>query len=339
MENKFYREALKRGKKAKRHLSVGNKSPFLPALEDILPNEKMNSGNMLGIVEIPADFIVGTRTAGRTNSFASNFMPIMDESTEFATKWKDLCKAHLNEGIREPVKVYEYMNRFYVEEGNKRVSVLKFFGAASVPAQVIRILPERSAEKNVKIYYEFLAFYHCTKINYIEFSKLGYYLKLQKLVGKKPDEKWTEDECSVFRANYYYFKHLYENMGGANLHCTVGDAFFVYIDIFGYTSFKNKSALQIKSEITKIWKEFQLIAEETAIDLKLTPEEPHKFNFIEKMFSDEIDVLKVAFVHDKTPEESGWTYSHELGRMHVEKAFENRIITKVYYMQLKIPIH
>ena len=45
---------------------------------------------------------------------------------EFTDKWKQLCESHLEEGIREPVLVYEYMNRFYVLEGNKRVSVLKF---------------------------------------------------------------------------------------------------------------------------------------------------------------------------------------------------------------------
>ena len=65
----------------------------------------------------------------------------------------------LEEGIREPIKVYEYMNRFYVEEGNKRVSVLKFFGAVTIPAQVIRILPPKGEAPELKRYYEFLDFY------------------------------------------------------------------------------------------------------------------------------------------------------------------------------------
>ena len=62
-------------------------------------------------------------------------------------------KAHLEEGIRDPIKVYEYMNRFYVQEGNKRVSVLKCVGAVSVMAEVIRILPFRSEEKANKVYF------------------------------------------------------------------------------------------------------------------------------------------------------------------------------------------
>ena len=37
-----------------------------------------------------------------------------------------LYNAHLEEGIHDPIKCYEFMNRYYVLEGNKRVSVLSF---------------------------------------------------------------------------------------------------------------------------------------------------------------------------------------------------------------------
>ena len=94
----------------------------------------------LGLVSIPIDRIAGTKSKGRSQSFSKGFYPILKENTEFASKWISLCSAHLNEGIREPIKAYEFMNRFYVEEGNKRVSVLKYFGAVSVPAYVIRII-------------------------------------------------------------------------------------------------------------------------------------------------------------------------------------------------------
>ena len=337
MEKKFYKEALKSGQKEKRRLVSQGNYPYLPVLEDMVSKERMNSGTRLGVMNVPTEFLVGTKTAGRTNSFAANFMPLLDETTEFANKWKSLCKAHLEEGIREPVKVYEYMNRYYVQEGNKRVSVLKFFGAVSIPAQVTRILPPKGEAKELKLYYEFLDFYNCTEINYIEFSKEGQYVKLQKLVGKEAGEKWSDEERSVFRANYYYFKQVYEAMGGQDIRCSVGDAFFVYLDIFGYKSFKVKSASEIKKELGKIWEELKLQQEERSIDLKLAPEENYKMNFIEKMFSDEQRVVRVAFVHDKTPEESGWTYGHELGRMHVERTFENKIVTEAYYAAMDAP--
>lgn len=330
MPEQFYKEALKLGQKEKRQLISKGQYPYLPVMDEMIPGERLNSGIKLGIMQVPAEFIVGTKTEGRTNAFAANFMPLLDENSEFGIKWKRLCKAHLEEGIRDPIKVYEYMNRFYVEEGNKRVSVLKFFGAVTIPANVTRILPVKDDTPEVKLYQEFLEFYKCTKMNYIEFSRSGNYASLQKLMGKAADEEWTENEISAFRANYYYFRQLFEGMGGSGLKCTVGDAFLGYINIYGYDSFKDKSGTQIKQEIEKIWEEFELLEEEEAIELRLDPEEERKKSFLERMFGEEQKRAHVAFVYDKNPESSGWIYSHELGRQHVEKVFDGRIITKAY---------
>lgn len=335
MPEQFYKEALKLGQKEKRHLVSRGQYPYLSVLEDMMSKERLNTGKYIGVMQIPAEFIVGTKTEGRTNAFAANFMPLLEDGSEFAYKWKALCNAHLEEGIRDPIKVYEYMNRFYVEEGNKRVSVLKFFGAVSIPAQVTRILPPKGEEIELKLYYEFLDFYNCTKINYIEFSKCGSYLKLQKLLGKGIHEVWTDDEVDAFRANYYYFAQMLKNMGGEELSCTVGDAFLVYINIYGYVSFKDKSAKEIKNEIGKIWEEFELLQEEQAIDLKLDPEEEKKKSFFEKMFGEDPRPVHVAFVYDKTPERSGWNYGHELGRQHLERVFGGKVITTVYENAVK----
>lgn len=337
MPEQFYREALKSGQKEKRHLVSQGHYPYLSVMEDMMSKERMHSGINLGIMQIPAEFIVGTKTEGRTNAFAANFMPLLDEKTEFAAKWKDLCKAHLEEGIREPIKVFEYMNRFYVEEGNKRVSVLKFFGAVSIPARVTRILPPRGEAPELKLYYEFLDFYKNTKINYIEFSRVGSYMKLLRLLGKGSDDAWTEEEQSAFRANYYYFRQMFESLGGKRLDCTAADAFLGYINIYGYASLKEKSGEAIKKEILKIWEELELLQEKESIDLKLAPEQERKKNFLEKMLGEERGEVHVAFIYDKTPEESGWTYGHELGRLHVEKVFGRKIVTKAYEYAMDAP--
>ena len=337
MPEQFYKEALKLGQKEKRHLISRGKYPYLAVMDEMMSKERLNSGMRLGVMQVPAEFIVGTKTKGRTNAFAANFMPLLEESSEFAVKWKMLCKAHLEEGIREPVKVYEYMNRFYVEEGNKRVSVLKFFGAVLIPAQVVRILPPKGDAPELKLYYEFLDFYKCTKINYIEFSSEGSYVKLQKLMGKGAEEEWSEEETSLFRANYYYFRQLFESLEENELTCTAADAFLSYINIYGYASMKNKTGEEIKDEIRKIWEELELLQENETINLKLDPEEERKKSFLEKILGDEPRKINVAFVHDKTPEESGWTYGHELGRLHIEKVFGDKISTKAYPYAMNAP--
>lgn len=147
-----YSKAYKLGKKEYQYRMMHGMNPMLEVLDDILPTRGSFSEIPLGLVQIPIDQIVGTKTEGRSNAFAANFMPILRETTEFARKWAQLSTSHLNEGIREPVKAYEYMNKFYILEGNKRVSVMKYFDAVSIPGTVIRIIPKRTEEKENKIY-------------------------------------------------------------------------------------------------------------------------------------------------------------------------------------------
>lgn len=160
--------------------------------------EQLGHTTNLGTILIPLEFVVGTKSLGRTQSFSRSFMPLMGANTEFAGKWQRLCQAHLEEGIWDPIKVWEYRNRFYVEEGHKRVSVLKFFDANSISAQVTRILPQRDGSREIELYYEFVDFYQCSRINFLEFSKPGSYTELQKQLGKQPGQAWSENDPAGF---------------------------------------------------------------------------------------------------------------------------------------------
>ncbi len=75
----------------------------------------------LGLIELPLDRIIGNKEQARNNAFANNFMPLFEETTEFAVKWSNLYDSFMQEGIRDAIIVYEYMNNYYVQEGNKRV--------------------------------------------------------------------------------------------------------------------------------------------------------------------------------------------------------------------------
>ena len=136
-----YRAAVKRGKRAIQNSG----QETLPALDDLLKDCETAGEVPLGLIDIPSDRIVGTKTAGRSTAFAPNFMPVLEEGSEFSSKWVYLYNSHLSEGIREPIRAYEYMNYYYVQEGNKRVSVLKFCNADTIPGYVTRILPARNA--------------------------------------------------------------------------------------------------------------------------------------------------------------------------------------------------
>ena len=162
-----YKSALRAGQRAYRACVARGQSPYLAVLDDILVNVNIVAQEPLGLVEIPAESIVGTKTSGRLTAFASNFMPLLEPDTGFAAKWSHLCEAHLEEGIRVPIIAYEFLNKFYVLEGNKRVSVLKYYEAVKIAGTVTRLIPERNDSLENKIYYEFLDFYKLSKVNYV----------------------------------------------------------------------------------------------------------------------------------------------------------------------------
>ena len=324
-----YIKAYKMGKKEYQSRMLRGLKPTLEVLDDILPGKGTLSEVPLGLVQIPVDQIVGTKTYGRSEAFASNFMPILRENTEFAIKWAHLSTAHENEGIREPIKAYEYMNKFYVEEGNKRVSVMKFYGVVSAPAVVTRIVPKRTEEKENKIYYEYMDFYDKTKINYIWFSEEGRFAKLLEAVGKSEDEEWNNEDRLDFNSVYSRFNAEYTAKGGEKLSITAGDAFLSFITLYGYEALKDKTTSELKALVTKSWEEFKLLEEDKEVDLKMDPGKEKK-PILSRLLPISAPKLKVAFIYEKTATSSAWTYAHELGRMHLEQKFPEEVST-IYY--------
>ena len=328
MADTAYKEALRLGQKEYRACVSRGEYPYLPVLEELLPEDKFLREQDLGLVQVPAELIVGTRNPGRANAFARNFMPLAGENSEFASKWERLCQSHLAEGIRDPIKAYEYMNRFYVEEGNKRVSVLRYFGAVSVTAQVTRILPEKTDSRESVLYFEFVDFYRLSRLNFVEFSRPGCFARLQQLLGKEPEEPWTREDRSAFTAAFYAFQEAYEAAGGKRLSATVGDALLSYLEIYGYPALRGKGASALRKEIEGVWEEIALRQEEAPIDVKLDPSSEKPGLITRVLSGGEKSLLRVAFIHDGDPETSAWTGAHERGREYVQRTMGDLVETR-----------
>ena len=154
-----YAQALKQGLKVAKERSSAGLDPHPAVLDVILPECSALPVQELGLLEIPAERIIGTKSAGRITAFSADFLPILAADSEFARKWISLCASHLgSEGIRDAVECYEYLGNFYIQEGNKRVSVLRWFGAPRILANIKRVLPPISEEPRIRAYYEFLDF-------------------------------------------------------------------------------------------------------------------------------------------------------------------------------------
>ncbi|MDE5746028.1 MAG: BMP family ABC transporter substrate-binding protein, partial [Acetatifactor sp.] len=266
MSYENYSDALNAGRKEYRARLLKGGYPYLPVLEEILSYTKVEYEVNLGVCEVPLELIIGTKTKGRTNSFAANFMPLLDASSEFAGKWIRLYTTLEEEGLRDPVKVYEFMNRFYVQEGNKRVSILKYLNAYSIPCSVIRIVPKRTDTKENEIYYEFLDFYEITGINTVYFSEKGRFAKLLEQIGTPKGEKWTYEDRMEFDSVYFHFRNAFEAKGGGRLPITVGDALLAFITVFGYQETMQKTEQEMKKNLSKIWDEFLVLTKEQSIE-------------------------------------------------------------------------
>ena len=113
-----YGRAQKQAQREYRERVAAGKNPYPEVLDDILlDGVTPDTVQDIGVVEIPANRIVGVKSAGRIAAFTATFLPLLDETSEFGMKWAALCEAHLGDvGIQEPIVCFEYLGNFYVQE-------------------------------------------------------------------------------------------------------------------------------------------------------------------------------------------------------------------------------
>ncbi len=324
-----YLTARKMGmKEYSRNISKGQ-SGYLPFMEGVLKNIEILYEIDLGIVDLPLKKIVGTYTYSRSRSFAGNFMPLLAPGTEFSQKWSALCAAHINEGIRDPIKVYEYLNWFYVIEGNKRASVLKYYDAYSIHGRVSRLVPKRDeSDINISIYYEFLDFYKKTGINLIWFTKRNSFSLMNSyLEGYVPENSSDRDKYKDFIFSIYLpFRKVYLELGGQKLPITTGDAFLEYLTVYGMPDTIDQDIL--KSRLSGFILELEQMSGNKNAEIQTIPVDSGE-NLITTLttFVRPKKTLKVVFVYAKDIKSSSWTYSQEMGRHHVNNVFGESIST------------
>lgn len=299
---------------------------YLYILDDLLDNVEICGEINLGTTEIPIHKILGTRTSARSNAFAGNFMPLLPENTEFGAKWCKLYESHIREGIREPIKVYEYLNRYFVQEGNKRVSVLKYLGAVAIEARVTRLIPKRDeSNKQISIYYEFLDFDRRATFDNLWFSHRGGFTGLVNLV-----ETWQQEhpECKtatadLINASFKAFRLCYREAGFGTIPITSGDAFLEYLKVYGFKP--DRPLDTIREQVKSCEAQFKLVS----------VKDPDTVNTVEQKFPSEKAALsffsrkprklKVAFAFESTPEKCLWTYDHDVARKRLERNLGDKI--------------
>ena len=327
-----YLRALKAGQKDHRQHIQNGTAPYLPVLDDILPAYTTTGEINLGMIEIPMERIAGTKTKGRTNAFASNFMPLLAVDSEFGFKWRNLCEAHLSDaGIRDPISCYEFLGKFYVQEVNKRVSVLKYFGASSVCGNVTRILPGASDAPEVIAYRDFLSHYPNTKCYEVHFPQPNSFPKLQKALGYARDHIWTEEERRRFLSSHYYFSQAFQELGGGELAISAADAMLEWLKVYPFNKIKEMPARDLKRSLEAMWPVIESIGHENRcsyyVEDAVFEDNSYKNR---RTFSMMPSYLNVAFIHAMREAESAWVRAHEEGARKLEEIMGDQVIVQRY---------
>ncbi len=302
-----------------------NKYTELLSLDKILNKNSIHAEVNLGYMEIMTENIIGTRSSSRAYGFSRNFMPVLEEKSEFSTKWLILYESVLENGILEPIKVYEYMHKYYVEEGNKRVSVSKYIGAPLLPATVTRIIPKYDENnEEIVVYYEFLEFYKKLPVSFLNFSKRGDYKKFyKKIIDLKKDIKDTEELVKEIRFIFNEFKTIYEKLGGKKLSISTSDALLQYLSLY------DDFGLNLEKNLRCMWSE--LYAEDDTLELE--KDSPENVGIIESIanFSSKKNQIRVAFAHYLDPIKSQWTSTHYKAIKEVENSLGNKVKIDNYF--------
>ncbi len=303
-----------------------NADPYLPVLEDKVPNLAQLTRQPLGLISVPVERIVGSVSSGRSYAFASNFMPILEGASEFASKWNHLYDSVEQEGVNMPITALEYLGWFYVIEGNKRTSVMKSMGALDLEADVTRVIPERDGSPEVEAAFEYYDFTRATGLYGLFFSRPGSCAKLVSIPGVREGEEWTEDEILSLRKLYQYFHAAYLQEMKDRPCMQAGDAFLSWLSAFGYRDMRNEDQETVREKVRLMAREFEL--RDGRVNLVMDPEKLTSSRpLISVLFRPA--KIKAGFLFTRSVEDSAWNYWHNLGRLEAEEKLGGKVETAV----------
>ena len=324
-----YLAARQNGISAYNRMVALGRPGHLPYLDDLLMDVEIISRDPLGEMDLPMKKVIGTVYRRAQLVVRGELHAAAGARYRIRHKWRTVYGYQAEEGIRDAVKVYEFLNWFYVVEGNKRVSVLKFFDAGSVLADVTRLVPRYDeSDENIRLYYEFLDFYRETRINRIWLTKPGGYQALLGLFRGLEVPKAERDNPSKYFLDYCYtpFRNALYEVGGDKLPYTTGDVFLKYFSL--YKLHRKMTEKGMKPRLRALCEELRANAGEEA-GLVTAPEAAREPSLISSIISigRPKTPVRIAFAYSGSVGESNWAKAHERGRLHLQEALGGEIQT------------
>lgn len=237
--------------------------PVCPASVNALMDDRLVSNRVdLGELAIPVNLIVGVaNTSDQVNHYTSEFLPIPAPNSKFAEHWMRIYEVfYLQEVDLNAIKCYEYLGKFYVADGLKRVSIAKTLGISTMRAQVIRILPIRTDTKEVQQYFDFLFQYRLTHLYQLQFTQPGFFEQLQSALGNGPSYRWSEGDRSRFLMHWNTIEEAFRKAYGGLLRLTTADALVVLMRKYSYEQILQMESWVLARIFQASWKELYALS-------------------------------------------------------------------------------
>lgn len=233
----------------------------LPTLAEALAQEAVTGEVELGVYEIPVDQIVGIATDSESECYISDFLPLPSVKSGFAEKWCNLYLQFLNDHVLgEPILCYEFLGKFYVADGKKRVSVAKVHESLVIKAKIIRIMPAMSENPKIQCYYEFVRAFEKTGMYQIAFSRNCDIDKFLESIGYAADYVWNESDRWGFIFHWYPFQKALKMAFGGYLNITTADAVQVLLKKQSFAELKNLPSWALAELMQESWYELYQIS-------------------------------------------------------------------------------
>lgn len=255
-----YRKAHKAGQKATRRLLRKGSDPYLKVMDRVIDLSTTAERIDMGVMDIPIDKIAGITDAEKSELYTYDFLPLSAPNGEFASKWTRLYWYYLsNHAVCNPVACFEYMGKFYIADGIKRVSIAKCHGLPTIPATVTRILPANTQDKEVQNYLEQAKCVDLTGLYQVSFSQTDSFARFQKALGHEPTYKWNEADRLDFLFHWHTFEDALQEAFNGFLRITPADAFLVLLDDYPYDKLRAMPHIVLVQLLRKAYKKLYAI--------------------------------------------------------------------------------
>ena len=169
----------------------------------------------------------------------------------------------------------------------------------------------------------------------LHFTQEGSFARLQKALGKAPDEKWTADDKAEVVSLMNWITKAYNAHGGDKMRTTPADVMLLLLRLYKLDELKTYSPAQFAAAIDAVWDNVLALERPEPVKLSTQPSAPAKKNsLLDRILPgirSEPSHLKVAFVNERTPETSTWTSQHEFGRTQLDQVFAGKVETVAYH--------